>query len=371
MHVPTDCGGHGPLLAAYERKLGFKSWSIVFAQSYLGYPADEVLGNRGFKNLISLELKRWMVFFRACKYDVISYNMGSSIAPNPVFVGLGLSSMWGKKLRFVYTVYSLLPQMWDVLFLRLLGKKIIVVFQGGDARQGGYLRDHFKWSDWNEEPKGYYTALTDLIKRFRIWLWGILAHQIYFLNPDHGYVLPKRAKFLPYVAEVKKMKQSAWEPGERLVLGHVVNHREPKGTRFVLDAVHKIRMQGKDFGFVFAERVPLKIALKLYEDIDVLLEQFVLSWYGLQAVEFMAMGKPVVVYVREADLKFVPKEMRDLPFFTVNDPKELDKLIVRILAMPKDKLKEKGIACRKWVEAHHDVSKLVDKLTKETYINGR
>lgn len=190
LHVPTDCGNHGPLLARTERKLGLDSWSIVFAQSYLGYKADLVIGGRSITKLLTLELKRWKFIWDARKFDVIFYNYGSSMAPTPPFIGLGLH---GSLKRRMYTVCTLPFQMIDVLFFHLLGKTIIVLFQGGDARIGSHALDK------HEQPKGYYSPFMNFIKRRRIKIWDRLADRIYFLNPDLYEFLPKRAEFLPYL----------------------------------------------------------------------------------------------------------------------------------------------------------------------------
>lgn len=192
LHVPTDCGDHGTLLARTERKLGLDSWSIVFAQSYLSYKADLVIGGRSLTELLLVELKRYKLIWQGRKFDVIFYNYGSSMCPTPPFVGCGLH---GSLKRKVYTICTLPFQMWDVLFFRLLGKTICVIFQGGDSRQG------YNALDKNEEPDGYYTPFTDFIKRSRIRFWGKWADHIYFLNPDLYQYLPQKAEFLPYLYE--------------------------------------------------------------------------------------------------------------------------------------------------------------------------
>jgi len=196
LHVPTDAGNHGPILARVERKLGYDSHCIVFGTSHIGYKADESLGGRGIPALLKLELKRWGVLLRAFRYDVIHYNFGSSICPNPIYVGLGLH---GGFKRRIYSLYAAVFQMWDVILFRLLGKCIIVVFQGGDARQ--------EWAalDRGEELPGYYVPMMDALKRHRIRIWSKCANSIYYLNPDLARFLPSRAKFLPYICmEVRK-----------------------------------------------------------------------------------------------------------------------------------------------------------------------
>jgi hypothetical protein len=51
-------------------------------------------------------------------------------------------------------------------------------------------------------------------------------------------------------------------------------------------------------------------ARRIYEKADLLVDQLLAGWYGGVAVEFMALGKPVVCYLRESDLRFLPEAMR-------------------------------------------------------------
>ena len=151
---------------------------------------------------------------------------------------------------------------------------------------------------------------------------------------------------------------------KRIIFGHIVNHREPKGTKYVLDAVHKARMQGLDFGFLFGERLTHEAAMALYSHIDVLLEQFVIGWYGAQAVEFMAMGKVVVAYLHPDDLLKVPIEMRrDLPIINTT-PLQLNKTLIEIIQGKYD-LTLKGEQGRQFVERWHDPEKIAGRLIKD------
>lgn len=359
LNCPTDCGNHGPLLAKCERDLGFDSWSVAIAQSYLGFQVDEVIGGRGLKALIRAEFKRWGVLKRAFGYDLIHFNFGSSLTPTPVSVGLGQHPLW---MRYAFNLYSAMFDMFDVRLLKLAGKKIWVTFQGGDARQGDTLRKLYSWSDANEEPKNYYIRWMDALKRHRIRIWDKYADRIFYINPDLGHVLPPRAEFLPYICMDVKGKAMLNKDFEgRRVLGHITNHREPKGTRYVLDAVHAVRLKGRDFGFLFGERLPHETAMGLYEKIDVLLEQFVIGWYGAQAVECMAIGIPVVVFIRKEDMGYIPTEMLSFPFFR-SDRWHLEEVIEEILGMDADSLRQVRDSQRVWVEKWHDPMTITRRL---------
>ena len=93
-------------------------------------------------------------------------------------------------------------------------------------------------------------------------------------------------------------------------------------------------------------------AKKLYEKVDVMVDQFFAGWYGGLAVEVMALGKPILCFIREDDLKHIPIGMReDLPIINT-PPEKVYKNLRYVLEMPRHKLFElakESRACRKMV----------------------
>ena len=162
-----------------------------------------------------------------------------------------------------------------------------------------------------------------------------------------------------------EMEQASLFP-KRLTFGHIVNHREPKGTRFVLDAVHKARMAGADFSFLFGERFSHKDAMQLYQKIDVLLEQFVIGWYGLQACEVALMGKPIVVWINRQDgPPLVPQAMWDeIPFINA-PPWDLAGIITRICTMDRRELYEIGQRGKQFVSKWHSDKRVAEQILED------
>jgi hypothetical protein len=285
----------------------------VFAPTYKQFDADEFLikPGRAKRYLLRLEFLRWWVLVRALKYDVIHFNFGQNILPSPTASGHG---QHGTFLRKLYNLYSTPFSWWmfDLPLLKRLGKTICVTFQGGDSRQGDVQLARYKWSDADEERPGYYHPSVDRLKRIRIRQWDKYADHIYYLNPDLGWVLPERAKFLPYVCcdpkEMEFVQRPRWGP-RRLALGHIVGHTRPKGTRYVLKDVHKLRNHPYKFDWQFKFKIPSPEVMRTLASIDVLLEQFVIGWYGGLAVEAMSIGVVPVFFVRKHDCRFVPVEM--------------------------------------------------------------
>lgn len=205
--VPHDAGNVAPLIAKRFREMGHDARCLIFSQSYLGYKVklpDRVIGGRGIKALLALELKRWWVLFHSLNYDAVIFTYGSTILPNPAFIGHGLSSQITPRLRMYYSLFAspFAWFMWDVRLLHLLGKRIGVLFQGGDGRRGDILRER-GLPDIDEEPEGYYWPFMDRIKARRAKLWDKYADAIWYHNPDLAWGLPKKAKFMSYPVEIK------------------------------------------------------------------------------------------------------------------------------------------------------------------------
>lgn len=148
----------------------------------------------------------------------------------------------------------------------------------------------------------------------------------------------------------------------RLTFGHIVNHRGPKGTNYVLEAINNLYLKGLDFGFLHGEHLPHKTALQLYVHIDVLLEQFILGWYGLQCIECLAKGKIVVAWINPLNLACVPQELlHDLPVIST-DINGLESTISNLLNISDDAYLRLGEKGKQFVKKWHDVDTIAKKL---------
>ena len=316
LHCPEIVGGNAQQLARAERGLGLESKAIAFRQTYFAYESDEVLlqANAG---RLKLELARWRLFWRALSYDVIHYNFGQSIMPVAIHYKDERLEKYSLISRLCIFAYSHLFEFLDVRVLKLLGKGIVVTYQGDDARQGDYCRRNFSITFADEVGKGYYSSVSDSMKRRRISRFSCLADKVFALNPDILHVLTEKARFLPY----SHIDLERWSPNgsdfsvNRVpVVVHAPSHQGVKGTRFIVEAVKKLREKGVQFEFVLVEGLSNTEARKEYARADLLVDQLLAGWYGGLAVEFMALGKPVICYIRESDLKFIPEQMKaDLP----------------------------------------------------------
>ena len=364
LHCPWNVAGNPQRLAEAERELGLRSHAVALRGHEFKYPVDTTLLEEDDRAYM-VAFKRSMLLWRALRRaDVVHYNFGEQIFPNdpakPVF-GKGIRAIYRRML----TAYNRAASRVELPLLRVANRAIVVTYQGDDARQGDYCRATFAVSAASEVESEYYTPESDAHKRIQIARVAKYADCIYALNPDLLHVLPARAKFLPYATVdlrdwVPARKQS---DSRKLRVLHAPTHRRVKGTRHVIAAVDRLRnVDGLDFEFVLVEGLSNSEARGLYERADLLVDQLLVGWYGGLAVEFMALGKPVISYIREEDLQFLPPEMRsDIPVINAT-PDSLYEVLKIHLTEQKSDLARLGELGRKYVERWHDPVKVAATL---------
>ncbi len=350
LHCPTTTGGNPQGLCRAERELGIASWSLTLVQHACDYPLADEVTLKG--NPFSDELRRWRAVWRALRrYDVVHFNFGSSLFDR---FGQGLA---------ITRLMARWTELADVKLARRLGRIVAVTFQGSDARQGDYCRAHYPIHFVHEPGFDLYSRKTDEHKRERIRAFDRYAHLIYAVNPDLLNVLPTRASFLPY-AHVDPREWRYREAGLSDVphVIHAPTNRVGKGTRHILEAVNRLKSEGVPFRFTLVEGLPHAEARKIYESADMVVDQLLAGFYGGLAVELMAMGRPVICYLREEDMHFLPAAMwREMPVINAS-PKNIYEVLKHWLTAGRAKLRRQGELSRRYVERWHDPLKIAARV---------
>ena len=335
LHCPTDVGGNPIGLAHGERAAGVDSTVAVFRSSWLRYPVDIDLGIDPTR-VLHLPRRLDLLFKAMRGYDVVHFNHGHTILPM-----LGATGI-------------------DAPLLRALGRKVFVTFQGCEARLSSYCAEHFEISccGGRDEP-GLCRPEQDPSKRQRVRYLQKHADKVFAVNPDLLHVV-EGAEFLPYTAcdpssiEPQYPRRDAAIRGVRIV--HAPTARAVKGTEFV-DAARDELSERYGCRWEIVEGLPHEEAMHRFAQADLAIDQLRVGWYGAFAVEMMALGKPVICYIREEDLRFVPEEMaRELPIVRAR-PDTLLTVLTELLDEP-ERLHELGERSRRFVERWHDPQKI-------------
>jgi glycosyltransferase involved in cell wall biosynthesis len=142
----------------------------------------------------------------------------------------------------------------------------------------------------------------------------------------------------------------------RPLVVHAPSNREKKGTRWVIEACEQL-----DVELEIVEGVPHNVARERYARADIVVDQLNAGWHGIFALESMALGKPVVTYLKPDVVE------RSAAGFGVRLPvvpatKETLAAVLRPLVEQPALRRELGAASRAYVEQVHDIDRVSDRL---------
>ncbi len=272
VHLPTGTGGHPLGLSRAERELGFSSDVVDFLPTFLSYGADRVVdvSGQGFARRSATRLRFIAEAIR--RYDVFHFNAGAPAVA----------------LRTRRGVFTELP------LLKRLGKTVVVTWQGCDVRPRSACYDCERPECLAHDP--WRAADARVMLRH--------ADRAVFVNPDLERYLPG-ASFLPYAnVDAAAIEPEPLPDRATVTVAHAPTNPNVKGTRHVVAAVERLRADGLDVELDLITGVPNREALRRISNADVLVDQLRIGWYGGVAVEAMALGRPVVCHIDEADNPF-------------------------------------------------------------------
>lgn len=129
---------------------------------------------------------------------------------------------------------------------------------------------------------------------------------------------------------------------------HASNHRMFKGTRFLEKAVEELRSEGVPVELVLVEKIPNEQALEIYRSADIIFDQCLIGFHGYFALEGMALGKPVMCFIRKpAEYLLHPEECP-----IINTHVSTLKEDIRRLVEKRDELAEIGMRGQKYIKKY-------------------
>ena len=164
------------------------------------------------------------------------------------------------------------------------------------------------------------------------------------------------AQVLPPGIEVASVVPAYPSDRSRPVILHAPSSRRRKGTEHILAAC-----EGLDADVVLVEGLHHAEAFERYRDADIVVDQLNSGWYGLLAIECMALGKPVVGFLHEEGVRRTEKAFGvEVPIVSATK----DDLRARLepLVASAAERRRVGEASRAYVERVHDLEHVTDRL---------
>jgi len=310
--------------AAADRLYGYRSDTLVYRPYYITNDFTYNLERWWRIKPLALVIP-WAVFcWAVLRYDIFQF----------YFDGGFLNRTIGKRL--------------EMPLLKLLGKIVIVSAYGADVRVEATTRALGSYNCCIDCTQRLVACICDEAKARRN-----LAHVYRYADRTLSmgdmieYTPGSRNDIFYWAIDLKKWPYVGVSPASKPVkVVHAPNHPHFKGTRFLVDCVAQLREEGYAVELVLVQRMTNDAAMELYKQADIVADQFLIGWHGNFAVEAMALGKPVVAYIRKPDA-YLPCEA-DCPIVSA-DPDTLKAALIRLIENPALRV-ELGIRGRRYVE---------------------
>jgi glycosyltransferase involved in cell wall biosynthesis len=247
-------------------------------------------------------------------------------------------------------------RFFEIQLVHLAGKRVIAMPYGGDV----YVPSHTRSLQWRQayvadypnvrldEPETlrrihYFCRRADFVVACLTHLetlprWDLLTTHYYPIDTEGWSVVPE---------------PNPGRANRPLTVFHSANHRQLKGTRFLIEACEQLRTEGIDVRLVLAENLPNRDVREALADSDIVAEQF-LYGYALAAMEGMSLGKPVISNLSDPDYYDVFRcntGLDECPIVSASPAELPDKL--RNLVKDSALRAELGRAGRRYVLRHH------------------
>ena len=166
----------------------------------------------------------------------------------------------------------------------------------------------------------------------------------------------RRADFVVVDTDEIKPNYVEWTPGRKVRALHVPNHSHFKGTKYIEEAIAKLSGEAP-IELTMASGITNAEVLRLMGDCDLVVDQLIGGHFGLTALEAMASGKPVIVYMVDRNTAIAPDEC---PLIDANPDTILE--VLGKLASDPGALVEIGRRSRQYVEKHYSIPALARRL---------
>ncbi|HEX5449330.1 MAG TPA: hypothetical protein VFW85_04670 [Gaiellaceae bacterium] len=300
LHCPVNTAGIPWANVEALRRRGVDAQLVVFERYKLHHEADWSLDRKG--GLMRKQLTQWRAFMKLLpRYDIFHF----------------------------YSSVTMVPKSVQFRILHALGKKGIYHYLGSDIR--GKTREQLAYGlAADAEIVGSYDAIR--------WV------------PHADVVLPG--------VEVSRIEPAIPGDRKRPVILHAPSSRRRKGTEHVVAAC-----EGLDADLEIVEGLPHEEAFARFRNADIVVDQLNAGWYGVFAIECLALGKPIVTFLHDEAVRRTEEAYGvEVPIrsATADTLREALRPLVADAALRRSV----GAASRAYAERLHDIDVIAGQLVE-------
>jgi glycosyltransferase involved in cell wall biosynthesis len=281
LHGPGGSAGQPACIARAQRRQGVLAHAIRLGDNKFNYQADIVLPANGPSSYCNAFTEY------ANKYDVFHFYF---------------------RPFFYHNMNCGYPMGLDVLSLRASGKVVIIHYRGSEIRLHSVFKESSPHNYVSENPYNLVSKFPEESQKSYLNLMKAVCNEILVTDPELLTYCPG-AKIVPRAIDLCDWPYIGVSDSDAPpLIVHAPSRRAVKGTDILMSALDQLRHEGINYRIKLVENMTNDEAREVYCKADIIVDQLRIGWYGVLSVEAMALGKPVLSYIREDLREHLPKE---------------------------------------------------------------
>ncbi|MFZ7102540.1 MAG: hypothetical protein ACOWWO_07770 [Peptococcaceae bacterium] len=326
LHTPLEIAGQVGLICEFLRKSGYKASGFNYFDTYLKY--QKVFQTEAYELIKVLE--KFIDY-----YDIFHFHNSCSI----------------------------IEDHRDIHMIKEAGKKMLMHHRGNDVRFRTLARRGRNYTNpyVNAENSFHDVQMVKNLKLFADTMHAAIVqdYELYPYVVDYYQEKGKPVYVLPRLIDTNLLQPAYPHKTTKCpVIVHAPTHRQFKGSDIIEKIIAQLKKE-QPLHYINIEGKSHEETLKYYRQADIIIDQILCGAYGNVSVEGMALGKPVICYIRP-DLRKTC--FRDLPIVSAN-PDTLYDQLKKLLKDPARRY-ELGKAGRRYAEKHHEGRYVIAQLIK-------
>jgi glycosyltransferase involved in cell wall biosynthesis len=244
----------------------------------------------------------------------------------------------------------------DIRMIKDVGKKMIMHHRGNDVRFRTHSAEKNPWvyPDCSLEDEQIHDNLTLFAETMDAAI--VQDHELYQYVSSYYMKMGKPVYVLPRLIDTGRIQPRYPLANQCPLIVHAPTHRAFKGSDIIEDVISRLSKECT-IEYMSIEGSSHQDTLKLVQEADIVIDQILCGAYGNVSVEAMALGKPVICYIRPDLVDYYPD---DLPIISAN-PETLYSVLKQLVSSSEQRI-ELGKRGRSFVEGFHEGSRVITQL---------
>lgn len=183
----------------------------------------------------------------------------------------------------------------DLPFIKARGRRIVYRGTGFDLR---VRSEHIARNPYHPFQYGYELDIDEDAQRKYLEYLKSYVDLFIVQDPEMHEFMPG-ARIVPRGIQLDQFEPVGIRPSDRPLIVHAPSNGLVKGTPMILQALNELEEEGLSFELKVVSGMAHDEAMDWYRRADLIIDQLLIGWYGVLTLEALALGKPVVVYVRQ------------------------------------------------------------------------